>query len=272
MQLSTPRRPFFHEPDAQYFASGAWGSTDAKRVLQSPLLANMHRTGQIPPQESSGFATGRMWERIVQAGGRMDGHYVVRPPDMDYRTKAGKEWRDAAQAAGMDILSIDDDSALRRMRDGLLRDHVDLMEQVADAAAFAWQAVVRVIAGEVVLQGKFDILATDLSYSIDIKTTGKPLEMWASDAYRYGYHTQSGWYRHIVKTVTNHRVVPMDFLVTETIPPYRTALLVPDPSWLAYGDGEAARALSLIRACTVAGAWPGGPTTLPLSLPRWISD
>ena len=77
----------FTEPEAEYFSSGAWGSSSARRALVSPQAAWDNFTG-IEQISSSAFALGTAWDRHLTG----EGQYIVRPADVDGRTKEGKAW------------------------------------------------------------------------------------------------------------------------------------------------------------------------------------
>lgn len=268
MIYSTPSAPFIHEPDEAYFASGAWGSTDAKRMLISPRLARDHRDGIVEQPDSKAFSVGRCWDAMLSCGHQVADVAAVRPADLDARTTAGKQWLAEAKASGREILTADEGASLQRMLDRMPPDLRDL------ALRLPSQLVIRRQEDGWASQGKLDAWDEEAWIMYDFKTTSKPLEDWPRSAYGFGYHFQSGWYRRVLvpSMMGCFSGIPeMHFLVTETIAPWRTALFVPEESWVNHGDDEAYRAAKLISQCIESGDWSDqAKPTRTLSLPGWV--
>lgn len=253
------------EPDSVYFASGAYGSTVAKAALQSPQKARDIIDG-VTTYESSSLRFGTVWDTFLTG----DRNNIIDRP-LSYTNDKGevKPWNansnvcKAWMAANADKLIIgqEDNDRIARMWErmpGLIKDIIEGGQR---------QAVFRVDQGNFMAQCKVDVFAAD---SIeDVKTTSKPIEDFAAQAIKYGYHVQAGWYRWIIQELTG-RLTPFNFIVTETVSPYRTVRFEPDGDWLAYGDAEAFRSIEILSHCCQNNQWHDTkPITQTLTLPKW---
>jgi hypothetical protein len=249
MQLSTADAPLFREPDEQYFASGAFGSSHAKAALESPAKLRDLRDGVHRVPDSPAFRMGRMWEAYLCSGGD-DSLILVRPPDLDGRTKAGKEWKAEAESSGRPIATQEEMGALRRMLERMTPHQRELGELPA-------QLVGRIDAGGWFAQCKLDLFDEMAGAVIDIKTTSAPLEKWTASAWWYDYHVQAGWYRWVMSEAGMDRM-PFGFLVSETICPWHSAVFWASSDFLAAGDERAAAAAGIISGCSASGIWGRG--------------
>lgn len=246
----------FTEPESDYFTSGAWGSSSGRRMLVSPQAAHDNFTG-VEQISSSAFALGTAWDRFLTG----EGTYVVRPSDIDGRTKAGKEWLQA-QAPDAQILSSEEGRKMSLMAERMPKS----LRTLTDGDYF--QMVSRCEMAGFAAQARYDAVSS--SAIIDIKTTSSPLEDFARSAYKYGYHFQSGWYRMVWAKASGEKAPPFWFLVTETVSPYRTALFQPDEDFDNHGLDLASKAMMLIGQHTAENDWADtGSMVKTLSLPKW---
>ena len=257
------------EPDSVYFASGAYGSTVAKAALRSPRKAYDVING-IDRPKSDAMRFGTLWDTWVTGDRRT---IVVRPATYhDPKTGQDKPWHASsavckqwlAEHQGYAVISQDDADRLQRMSDRM----GPLHRLCIPPAQF--QAVYRIDQGSFRAQCKVDILLDD-GHMVDVKTTSSPIEDFARQAIKYGYHVQAGWYRWIAQEL-GYDAPNFTFLVTETISPYRTIHFIPDTNWLVFGDAEASRAVAILDRCCRENAWHDPqPITQTLSLPHWLN-
>ena len=251
--------PWICESESEYFTSQSWGSSDARKALISPRCAQDYRTG-VAKATSSGFAMGTAWD--IFHTGRAD-DLVIRPADMDGRTKEGKAW--AAANAGKATVTAEEWETIKRMAE---RMPFNCLEVTASARGKGQcQMVGRTTLEGVSVQCRVDLMDNGILY--DLKTTSKPIDQFAKAAFGYGYHIQAGWYRMVAQAVTG-KDMPFRFIVTETVAPWRTVEFIPDSDFTALGDAKAREALAIIAACTKSGEWPETISpTCTLSLPKW---
>lgn len=265
MQLSTPQLPLFTEPDDVYHASGAWGSTLARKVLTSPQLAHDYRTGLAKREQTKSLTLGSVWDAFANVQfdmPRLMSFVAVRPEGLDGRTKEGKAW--ASEHEGMLVISQDEAQAIRLMLDRMPKQCMDLL------LAGKMQQVARVDMGGWYAQCKIDCMLPDCI--IDVKTTGKPLEDFARSAFNYGYPFQAGWYLGVLEEAMPLYPTKWGLCVTETIAPYRTRLFWLDEQVMEYGMNQAYMARTIIAERTASGNWTDdGDADSILTLPKWVN-
>jgi hypothetical protein len=261
------------EPDTQYFSSGAYGSTVAKAALVSPQHARDVIDG-IDRAPSTAMQFGTLWDTYL-TGDRSS--IIERPLTYtDAKTGEVKPWHHAsavckaweAQNIGKLIIKPDEQQRITLMDSRM-------PEELRELVGFSNpQMVYRFCHGYFEAQCKVDLLHYDEAANrydaiIDAKTTSSKIEQFMNQSINYGYHVQAGWYRWIIRELTGE-LLPFSFLVTETVSPYRTVHFIPDAEWLAYGDAEAQRAVTILDRCAQSGNWTDQqPTTQTLSLPAW---
>ena len=263
------------EDDATYFARpNCWGSTDAKRFHESPQKANDYRTGIVPQPDSAAFAFGRAWDCMITTPDDFARRFIVRPANIDGRTKVGKEWLADAQMSGREVIKQEDADRLDIMANRMpqeIRDRLDT-HTVGQAVIRVGHALQSDWTQEPVwyAQGKIDLLLPDCM--VDIKTTSDSLENFSKSAYKFGYHIQAAWYRQIYFYATRRfPTLPFHFCVTETQSPFRTAWFEPDEDFYRLGTEIAVAIEAGITACYGLGSWHDTkPVFQPLSLPAWV--
>lgn len=263
MTLSTPTRPWFTEPEDTYFTyPNSWGSSDARLVLSSPLLAKMSRNKEIPRKDSPALTLGTAWDQWI-TGNRMPS---IAPANLDRRTKEGKAWWEAN--ADKTVLTAEQGEAMERMMANCKPGLVNKFP-----AETVFQQVIRVESKpNVLFQSRMDAFTPCERTIVDVKTTGKPLTEFGKSAFNFGYHIQAGWYRMCAR-MAGLGTLDFHFLVTETVPPYRTSLFKPDEAFLALGDAKAEEAARTIEMCVSSGHFPSNfPEVTTLSLPKWVGQ
>ena len=254
------------EPDSQYFASGAYGSTVAKAALKSPQLARDTIDG-IGRSDSTALAFGSLWDQWLTG----DRSAIIERPltyedaktgeikPWHHASKVCKAWEDAH--ANHTVIKPQDSERINLMHDRM----PTLLHEIISGGMH--QAVFRVDQGDFTAQCKVDVLCQD--EMVDVKTTGSPLEDFYKKALDYGYDVQAGWYRWIVREITGE-LLPFSFIVTESMSPYRTVHFRPDAEWLAAADEAADRAVRIIARSAATDDWGDmKPIIQTLSRPPW---
>ena len=256
------------EPDSQYFASGAYGSTVAKAALKSPQLARDTIDG-VDRSDSKALEFGTLWDQYLTG----DRSAIIQRPLTyeDEKTGEVKPWHHASKVckawdAAHSHATIVKPADMGRIN--LMHDRMPtLLHEIISAGMH--QAVFRVDQGDFMAQCKVDVLCQD--EMVDVKTTSAPIEEFVRQAIKFGYHIQAGWYRWIVQELTG-KVLPFSFIVTETVSPYRTIHFTPDADWMTHADSEAQRAIAILARCAKNNAWHDTqPITQTLSLPHWLN-
>jgi hypothetical protein len=247
------------EPEDPYFASGAWGSTSAKKCLISPRAGRDAFDG-VDEKDSPALSLGRVVDAYWTGG-----EVIQRPSGLDGRTKDGKAWLAAHEGK-----LVANEDQLRKL--SLINDRMpDPIHRLMAAAkdAKACQRVFRTQTEGVWVQARFDLLVGHHGY--DLKTTSKPLEDFARSAVTYGYPFQMAWYAWVA-SLCGHVLQGFRFIVCETESPYRTAMFTPDSDFLAFGEAQRIAAFDVIKRSTVSGDWSDNTgAERILTLPTWAT-
>jgi hypothetical protein len=198
--------------------------------------------------------------------------YLIRPPEIDGRTKDGKAWL-ASVPAGVEVCTADEMAASQAQAAALRAHPVAgplLAAGKAECSAFWLDSATGVLckcrpdwtspAGD---EGGAIIL--DVKTAIDASPAG-----FARACVNFGYHLQAAHYADGYALATGKPVLGFVFAVVESSPPYAAAAYM-----LSDEDMDKARAINAGLAERYATAlrtnvWPGySPTVELLSLPPW---
>ncbi len=189
----------------------------------------------------------------------------------DYRTKAAKEARDAARAAGKVPILAARWADVKQMTMAVMTQLAEHPRPVPLTAGSAEQTLVWQ-EGETWCKARLDWLHDDLSAIDDLKTgeNANPDAWTRGPLFSLGYDVQAAWYLRGLKAVTG-KDSTFRFVVTETRPPYAVSVIGLGPDVLQLAEKKIRRALVLWRACLETGRWPGYPSqTCYASLPPWV--
>ena len=202
-----------------------------------------------------------------------------------WQTKAAREARDEARAAGKIALLAKDHERVERMceaaraqlRAALGHDPFEI--GVCEASIFWIAGPPGEIGGECWNRCRPDGMvarggggAGGIIY--DLKSTGEtadPVE-WSKRAYRFGVDLRAAMYVEGAEAIRGgtwlYRYVPV-----ETKPPHALSILELDEDAIAIGRKKLAEAQRLWRECLEAGRWPAWPARVAVvSAPRWAES
>jgi hypothetical protein len=273
MNITTPG---IHEmPQEAYFAdpcpTPSLSHSIAKKLLhQSPkhAYAAHPRLGSgLDDTPSSAMDDGSIVHAMLLGNGS-----DIAPIDADdFRTKAAKEARDAARAAGQ-IPVLSHKLASLKMCAAAAKDqimaHPDLrgfFEPGRSEAVLAWQE------GDTWCRGMIDRLPDDQSLPVfDLKLTGLSAspEEWGNRMVRE-YATQDAFYMRGLQAIGQKRPAFL-FIVVEFDAPYGLSVMASAPSLRHIADVEVERAISAWKHCMKTQQWPGYPNfTAYVEAPSW---
>lgn len=202
---------------------------------------------------------------------------IEKLPD-NIKRRAGKDWEDLQAAfpektflpaSEWKKFQADRDIALR-VRDQIIDHPVagQLLNNVRTEIPMIWTHEKT----KVRCKGKMDILAEDLSYIADIKTTSKimPYQILRS-GYYFGYHIQVAMYCDGLAKLTKRagQDIPFWFIFVETEPPYLVSVAdgkaAYSEGWdesqplqyYKFGKEQYEDALRIIADCQAKGEWEG---------------
>ena len=199
----------------------------------------------------------------------------------DFKTKAAREARDAARAAGMvPILSADLERVTTLTEAALDQlagtDLAGIFEAGTPEATMAWQDE-----GGVWCRSRVDWLpasARDGGHItvVDLKTTGGSAspEDWQRTAFEMGYDIQDAFYRRgLAALIPDLRSVRFKFVVLEQEAPFGLTINEFSGQALFEAVELCDLAVKMWGACLKRGQWPGYPVeTTHMDPPKWRSD
>lgn len=212
------------------------------------------------------MAFGTAFHSYVLEPGKFATEYAVRPDDVDFRTKVGKEWRaangDKPLVTEEEFATIKGMAAAMRakpMTAKLLagaKPEVTLFDQIAGT----W------------VKSRPDALNERLGVAINLKTCEDASEEGVKRAIaNYGgtYYVSAALCLDVLKSVTG-REWQYIFVFVEKEAPYESRRVMLRPTVIDWGRMRYKRALATFAECVKTGVWPGYPDdTIQADLPVW---
>ena len=241
-----------------YHAHPALGSTSLKTLATRTPAHWRHERDN--PVHKDAYDIGTAAHSLILEG---DTSGVVIVDAADWRTKAAKEAKDEARAAGKIALLEKEWAPIQAM-------HAAVMSHAeARAALTGHKAEQSVFWEEDGLGLKCRPDAWQPGKLWDLKTTinADPNE-FGKTAHNFGYHQSAAHYIDGVKELTGEEL-PFGFILVEKAPPYLVSVVELDWEAIELGRGLNDRAKRIYRECSDTGNWPGYPAAEPVSLPTW---
>jgi len=263
---------FYDMPEGDYRSAQAIAGSDAKHILppKTPSHYAAHMAGETKREPSKSMTLGVVSHVAVLEPKKLDTAFVEKPEGIDFRTKAGKEWRESNGSTP--ILDADEARAVRGIRDSIAANKAAkelLAETQSEVALFAEHR------SGLWIKGRVDALKVvdDMQCVIcDVKTTsaGADYNTFSRQAASLNYHVSAAWYCHLAGL---NGLPPCRFywIAVETSAPFAVAVYEIHPDALDLGVGLMNDALGLIAQCEDDGVWPGyAPEVQCLNLPSWV--
>lgn len=254
---------FFDLPEHIYRSATGINISALKKMSISPAH---YRAYIVEPRKPSTPAQvfGTLLHRAALEPHLLAGSYVVKPENIDYRTKVGKEWRDAQT---QQILSQEEAKALTGC-EASVAGHPAAQGLLTGSQKEV--SVFKIHEGTgLMLKGRCDILVSDnesgLTIVADVKTTedASPTGFPKSVA-NFGYHLQAAFYLDLVGATS------FEFIAVEKEAPFAVAVYLLDSEAIAQGRAENERNLATLLQCQAKNEWPGYPDGVQLlRLPSW---
>ena len=220
------------------------------------------------PDDATKFDVGKAAHRLLLGGPE---EFAIVAAD-DYRTKAAKEAREEALAAGrLPVLARqwEDVQAMVASCRAQLAAHEDAKDAFSSGEpeqTMVWQE------GETWCKARLDWLPSDGRFFDDFKTTGNAHpDAWSERvAFETGADMQAALYRRGIRALGLARDPLFRFVVQEIEAPYALSVCALTPAAIDMADRELDRALELWRWCLENDSWPGYPArTCYVDPPPW---
>ena len=264
--MVTQYQGIYDMPSAQYFAAEAVSNSDLKWISApyTPAHFRAYKDGMIEKEKTEAMKIGSLTHTCILEPEKMAGSFVVRPDDIDARTKAGKEWI-AAQTAETIIPQKQADMLARMVEAVWSHPEASALISGSDRekSLFAGD-------GDLQLKGRIDCLTKSGNIIADLKTCElADLASVEKSIFQYGYHRQAAYYLRIANRLGMAKS-KFVFIFVEKTPPHCVAVYSLTEDALRIGELETATALRVLKSCTKSGVWPGRETGINLaSLPAW---
>ena len=238
-------------------------------VMKSPLHAWMAHPRLNPhyvQEEDTKFDIGSAAHALLLEGAdRME---VVAADD--WRTKAAKETRDAARAAGKHPVLTYQYEAIKTMvkvaKDAIAQNE-DLAGYTIDGPDGISEHTTHWHEGGTYFRARFDRISVDRRLILDYKTVGNAEpEDFLKHAINMGYDIQGAFY-----LMANERPdTKFIWIAQEIEPPYAVSFPAMSPALVELGMSKVKRAISIWRECMASNKWPGyNSRVLYMEPPAW---
>ena len=234
-------------------------------MRKSPLHY-WHLMHDTPRKDTPAMKFGRAVHAAILTPTVYKRDYAV-APDVDRRTKAGKEAYEAflQESAGKEVLSADDAQIIRQMvavyrKTPQARDLIKICQR--REAALTWTDA------ETGVGCKARLDAVRHEFVIDYKTTTNAgTDAFRREAIKYGYDLQAAMYMEAARA---NGYDPKDFyfIVQEKDAPYLINVIRAGDAFLDRGEWIMRDLLAKYKVCRDTNEWPGYGVN-ELILPEW---
>lgn len=239
------------ETNAQYHASGAWGSTLISIFLSSPRLANAIRTGIYKLPETPSMRFGSYFHALME--NECNFNMIHRcAPTSDRRTKEWKAAEAEATSNGIKLIPKDDWDDLHNMAESVRANPLaaSLLDGAEQEVGF------RMDNGPIKIQCRADLIHR-WDHMGDLKTT-TDLDEFSHSIANFGYYRQAALYRRIVYEACG-KWLPFSFISVERKEPhFRCRVFDLTKEYLSLGMSEVETALKQIVDRTLRNNWEDG--------------
>ena len=256
---------FVSVPSEEYHADAREGRFLSSHLLgdfrKSPKLYRKKMTGEIAPEDTAAFLTGRAVHTLILEGrAKFDEEFLVSDGPVNPKTgesfgkltKAYKEW---AAAQTKDVVSGPDFAFMSKLRESVWA-HPVARELLDDGIA---EQTVRTHYCDEPCQIRMDWFRADYDGRpaiCDLKTC-ETLDYFEGDARRFGYPQQMAFYREVLRTASDGDVVADCYLIAvEKREPIRCGVWKLTDGILETCGLENERAIAELRKCRRENNWP----------------
>ena len=257
---------------AEYHADRLHVSNSALSVFRQsrPLYAARYVHGTLPfPEPTPAMALGSAFHACILEPETFEKLYAI-APDLDRRTKAGKEeWAAFTELSqNRTVLTVEQFTLVKRIEAGIREN--GFARDLIDAPGRS-ELAVRWTHDGLALKARFDRLL-DARIIIDLKTASDPSpEVFARSASQHGYHRQAWLYQLAAMEALGLERPTFFHIACGTVEPFECHVYELDADALRLGEVQVTLDLARLRDCRTSGNWssPLNGQANTLSLPKW---
>jgi exodeoxyribonuclease VIII len=254
--------------NSEYHSIPALSASGLKLLAKTPFH---YRNRPTKPPTSAMFA-GTLAHCAILESSEFFSRYVIRPAEIDLRTKDGKAWM-ASVPAGMEVIT-EEQARTARMQELAVHEMPAIAPLLAvgqpEVSAFwvdeqtgerckcrpDW---VHTVEGGVIL--------LDVKTATDASPSGFQRAMW-----NFRYDLQAAWYSDGFEKASGVPVLAFVFVVVESDAPHAAAAYCLSDETMAAAREDNRRLLDLYAECKRTDTWPGYPTSIGiLNRPAWAN-
>lgn len=257
-------------PETEYHScKRSLSFSGAKLLLPPSCPAKFREYRDNPPKPKREYDFGHLVHKLILK----EGSEIVQIDAPDFRTKAAREARDEAHAAGKVPVLVSEheraEAIAQRVHEHpaagalLQRGHPEMSLYAQDPET------------GVELRGRIDwlTLLDERTTAVEVKTstTAEP-EEFSRKASGLRYHLQASWYRTLLIALGICPDPAFYTIVVEKEPPFLVSVVEWDADSLAEGAARNREAIRIYADCVARDEWPSYPnndTIQSITLPRW---
>lgn len=259
--------------EKEYRSHPAISRSELWRIRESPEKFKYYR--EHPSEPTPALVFGQLFHKMaLQPESVWDEFAII--PDVDRRTKAGKEEYAAflAEAAEKTVVTVDMAQQAADMCAALHNDEF-CRKLLSGAKETPYFWVDEMTGEECKCRTDCTVEIGDIPLVVDLKSTGDAsTEGFMRSAVKYGYHFQAAMYLEGVRAETK-REHGFVFIAVEKEPPYAVNIFQCDKPFLTYGYDVFRELIGTYHYCRESGDWYGytGRSRMinNLSLPAWLA-
>ena len=249
-------------PMREYLALPAVGSSTVHTLLTKSPYHAWHQSYLNPQRkrEDSEQADNGTIAHALLLENSEDGLTIIDADD--WRTKAAKEKRDEAWAAGKTPILERKLPPIREMVK-VAKEYVAQSEIAGIFENGSAEVVGQWNEGKMACRLRADWLTTDRLTILDYKSTATNAEpnAWVRQLMSMGYGTQAAWYCRGMTKIEG-KTPRFVFLAQENEAPYACSLTSPAPSLMALESDRVKEAIAIWNECLETGKWLSYPSNI----------
>ena len=263
-------------PAETYHGIQAMSAGGLKRMRRSPAhFFGMQLDPNRPPpgEPTPAMKAGTLMHTCIFEPDQVAARYIVAPEDVDYRTKAGKDWKAATQAAHPGVEIIDTTQmAVAQAQARNIRALPEVASLLADGYGESSAFWIDEATGELckcrpdwTSPAGDGVILVDGKSTVDASPDGFSRVIWNMD-----YALQAAWYVDGFQAATGLKVHGFVFAAAESAWPHAAAAYMLDDDVLDWARRKNRELLNRYAECKKSGQWPAYDTSIQLiAMPAW---